>query len=258
MKCEDYLELLSPYLDNALSLEEQQKLEAHLKECSKCQEELDNLKWITSCLNTLEEAPLPEDFHGKLMSRVNETKTKKTNKNRLFAYASSLAAVAILAVVFISQDHTSIVPEAINTGEPEIASYSMQRSVVQEAPENIVGQSKQGRAMGNASQEESIVANDAENNLGRARAGVFVPTDTWHITCVDAAKVAQSIEEIAKTNGYQVQSIIQDTTISMTFEENIEREIIKNVIEEAEGIEEFITEEAQNDQLTLIIKQSTS
>lgn len=269
MRCENYLELLSPYLDKVLSLEEQKILEAHLEECSKCQEELENLKWIRSCLDKLEDRPLPEDFHEKLMNKVNEEKKSKINKNKIFAYASSLAAVMILAVVFISQDHKIIVPSELSIEEPEIASYSMQKSIVEESGESALEdsekrtleQAKRSRSIDNEAKGPEAATNDiapiAENEMTRAVAPANFSEDTWHITCADAKMLAESVEKISEANGYEVQSTIQDTTIYITFAENIDREMLKQVIEEDKGVEEFVADEPGNSQLTLIITQST-
>ncbi|MEG0013402.1 MAG: zf-HC2 domain-containing protein [Cellulosilyticaceae bacterium] len=250
MTCENYLELLSSYLDNALSLEEQSVLEAHLKACSKCQEELDNLKWITSCLDTVEDRPLPKDFHEKLMRKVNEEKKPKGNRNKFFAVASSIAAVMILAVAFIDQDPQTIVPQQMSMGEPEIASYSMERSMENASTEAVVEQSKQGR---NVASDTPVVG----NKMDRAIAPMAVLEDTWHITCEDTKELSRAIEKISEANDYKVQTIIQDTTIQMTFTESVDREILKSSIEETEGIEEFLIEEFQNNQLTLIIMEFT-
>lgn len=248
MTCENYLELLSPYLDNALSLEEKATLEAHLKVCSKCQEELDNLKWITSCLDTFEDRPLPTNFHEKLMKKVNEEKKPKGNRNKFFAVASSIVAVMILAVAFIGQDSQTIVPQQMSMGEPEIASYAMERSMEPSA-EAVVEQGKQGRSL---TSDDKV----AQNNIDRAIAPTAVLEDTWHITCADTKELSGAIEKISEVNDYKVQMIMQGTTIQMTFIEPVDREILKRTIEETEGIEEFLIEEFQNNQLTLIIMES--
>ncbi len=47
--CENKLKSLLPwYLNRTLSAEEAKKVEAHLKECPKCQKELEELRWLSS------------------------------------------------------------------------------------------------------------------------------------------------------------------------------------------------------------------
>lgn len=256
MKCENYLELLSPYLDHELSTTEQDRLESHLNECSKCQEELEHLKWIMSSLDTLEDTPLPVDFHEKLMTKVNQAKKPK---NKIFAYISSLAAVMILAVIFINQEDSAVVPSELSSNEPELASYAMPRSVVEESRDEPI---KQGRAIADEASKKSQDARGidavSESQINQAVDPLMILEDTWTITCKDTKGLSEAIEEIAKLNNYTVQMMIQGETIQMTFTESVDREILKQVIEETEGIEDFFAEEPQNNQLKVIITQSIS
>lgn len=137
MKCEHYEELLSPYLDDALSDDEKLELEAHLNICPTCKEALHKLQYMISCLNELEDEELPEGFHLELHERLIEeeaAKPKVEKKNRkpyyFIPYASGL--VAAIFVAFI------IGPYLKNeTGQVEPMARSIDNMALEAAPMSL-------------------------------------------------------------------------------------------------------------------------
>ncbi|MEG0712507.1 MAG: zf-HC2 domain-containing protein, partial [Niameybacter sp.] len=127
MKCEDYQQLISLYLDDALSYDEKLQLEVHLKDCPTCQETFEMMHMMIKGLEDLEDVPLPEGFHAsvhkallKEQSRVEMeqlqikepcvqdikrtvVKEKKSKKSvyRWLTYASGLAAAVVIGFVLV-------------------------------------------------------------------------------------------------------------------------------------------------------------
>lgn len=79
MKCKDIINLLSPYLEGELKREEREKLDAHLKECPKCREELSLLEKTIQSVKDLEEVAPPVN----LLTRINEELDKRVLRSRL-------------------------------------------------------------------------------------------------------------------------------------------------------------------------------
>jgi len=74
VKCRKIKKLLHLYLDNALTLNEKQMVEEHLKECSTCQAELKSLYSIIKMVESLPEISPPPDFTEKVMSKISQVK----------------------------------------------------------------------------------------------------------------------------------------------------------------------------------------
>ncbi|GAP62464.1 hypothetical protein ARMA_0887 [Ardenticatena maritima] len=56
-------ETLSAYLDNEVSAEEREAIEAHLSACAECRRELDELRWTVSLMAQLPEVREPRPFY---------------------------------------------------------------------------------------------------------------------------------------------------------------------------------------------------
>lgn len=77
MSTKHVIEQLSLYIDNALSQTEKQAVEAHLKECQSCRQELEQFK-ATQSLLTQWHAPSPDSgFEQEVSSRILEWERKK-------------------------------------------------------------------------------------------------------------------------------------------------------------------------------------
>lgn len=144
MKCEDYQELISPYLDDALSYDEKMQLEAHLKACPTCQETLEMMELIMGGLNEMEEAPLPEGFHERLHENlmdelaitnkqtaatttvVTELPKNKKHPYRFLTYASGLAAALIIGIALVPRGTGQELDVAPIEQAPQVASSRMQ------------------------------------------------------------------------------------------------------------------------------------
>ena len=104
--CKDVLNLIPLYIDNMLSKKESDIVSQHIKSCKKCKEELALMKSLTRSIKDTLEVDLPEDFHKKLMMRVeNDLRRKKTLRNifmRRIGAGVAAAAALVLSLVALS------------------------------------------------------------------------------------------------------------------------------------------------------------
>lgn len=102
--CDEYLELISASLDGALSLAQQEKLNAHLASCAECQKLYDDLSALHAALMDLPPVEVPAGLKDRIMDAVaaeaENTKVlpfapKKASRH----WQRWLASAAVLAVV---------------------------------------------------------------------------------------------------------------------------------------------------------------
>ncbi len=70
MYCENYREMISPYIDGMLTENERAILEKHVLDCDECKNELEEIKFVTEHCHQLEKMPLPVDFKEQLHSKL--------------------------------------------------------------------------------------------------------------------------------------------------------------------------------------------
>lgn len=103
--CEKYEELCSAELDNALTAEEKQELDAHLAVCPSCRAYLEDLRDMRSLWKELE-VPVPKDLHEKMMGAIEaevqktivQTPQKDYRRPPVFTMLAAAAACVMLAV----------------------------------------------------------------------------------------------------------------------------------------------------------------
>jgi hypothetical protein len=69
--CDEVSDLLSPYLDHALSSEEEHIVEVHLSHCEACRDELHKLMKLSDALRGQEQIAVPADFMPSLKQRMD-------------------------------------------------------------------------------------------------------------------------------------------------------------------------------------------
>lgn len=74
VECKKIKKLLQLYIDNALTSDEKQMVEKHLKGCPTCRAELKPLYSIVKMVGSLPEIPPPPDFTEKVMSKISQVK----------------------------------------------------------------------------------------------------------------------------------------------------------------------------------------
>lgn len=103
MNCIEYSELISAYVDEMLSPQEEEKLMRHLKTCQSCQEELESLKQLQRMCHLIEEVSLPDTFHEELMQRLECEKKVKPLLQWKWQYGGALVATMMVGIIFWNQ-----------------------------------------------------------------------------------------------------------------------------------------------------------
>jgi len=103
MKCIEYSELISAYVDEMLSPQEEEKLMKHLKTCQVCQKELEVLKQMQRMCQSIEEVSLPDKFHEDLMKRLKAENRVKYPTKFKWQYGGALVATMLVGILFLNQ-----------------------------------------------------------------------------------------------------------------------------------------------------------
>ncbi len=103
MKCTDVQTYLDDYLDEVMSLGEQKAVEAHIKHCASCQQELQAHKAIRQALHSLPVEPASADFEEKVFAAVRSQHSKHgSHSSNRFVAGFTTAMAASLALWFAS------------------------------------------------------------------------------------------------------------------------------------------------------------
>ena len=105
MKCSDFRELISAYLDGTCSIQERAVVVSHIEACQNCKEEMQLMQEMMDFFHEIPMTELPKDFHGDLMQRLAEESkivpiaAHKPKKSPMKWKQLSLVAAAALLVV---------------------------------------------------------------------------------------------------------------------------------------------------------------
>ncbi len=69
-KCEQFIDDIYLYVDNALDKKALANLNAHLENCPDCRKELEEIQTLVMDLNKMGELPLPDGLHDKVMKKI--------------------------------------------------------------------------------------------------------------------------------------------------------------------------------------------
>ena len=147
MECAKIRDLLSEYIDGALDAQTKALIDAHLRICPKCSEELASLKTLIRELGSVESFKAPDDFLEKLHERLEPRFSFQKIVRLLFVpgrvkipleFATATAmAVLIFSILYIQQ------PERMIPVAPE---SSTQVRVTEKSSLDTVRQSGKGAA----------------------------------------------------------------------------------------------------------------
>lgn len=171
MKCIEYSELISAYVDQMLSPQEEEQLTKHLKVCQSCQEELNSLKQIKSMCNQIEEVSLPDMFHEQLMQRLKSEKQVKSLIKWRWQYGGAFVATMLVGILFWNQ------LQFITSKNETATGYTAQDQIAEAKMQD----------------ETSPIA--YENQLD-SRASLVQQTDTWNIWKVQVEQPDTFIESL--------------------------------------------------------------
>lgn len=76
MTCNEFMELIEPYMDNRLTSVEREAFEAHMESCEACRIAFQNTVIVIEELHEIE-TELPASFHSDLMGKINELEDEK-------------------------------------------------------------------------------------------------------------------------------------------------------------------------------------
>lgn len=118
-KCR-YQKKITPFIDNALSVDDQQKVQFHLEKCASCRKQWLELKKTDQLLRSLDEIDVSESFDRQFWGKL-DTQTQVPPVRSFFEsiftgwrpYAAALSAAAIIVVFSLNGGKTTLTPEQI-------------------------------------------------------------------------------------------------------------------------------------------------
>ncbi|MTI66724.1 MAG: DUF4349 domain-containing protein [Firmicutes bacterium] len=100
MKCKDFKEEMSLYIDGMLDKNKKNEFEKHLKECSKCRKEYKEMMKILNHIKKEEEVELPKNYKKELRSKLESE--KKTSRKIKFKPFMGLAAGLVVILMSVT------------------------------------------------------------------------------------------------------------------------------------------------------------
>ena len=86
--CSEILELLSPYIDKELGIDEEKAVAHHIKSCSECQKEYTELLELKKLMEEIskEEIQAPEGFAESVMNKIEEEKIQPEGNGKIYSF----------------------------------------------------------------------------------------------------------------------------------------------------------------------------
>lgn len=230
MKCEDYQEMISLYLDDALSLDEKQRLEEHLKHCLSCRETLEALRMITRELAQIEEVELPQKFHEELSNRLRQDKKRHRSLSKWIPYVAGLAAAFVIGFVMV--ENTNFINPKVDL---EPAGYQLEAGEVSVT---------------------SLAAEPAPAQFAaKART---MSEEIWTLQCTNIEQAETFLESYTKMQDISMTKWQEETFYHYVLEFVQDKEDLKNSIEKAGLVmldSTSMLEEVQTIHLVISIKE---
>lgn len=128
MNCEKYKDYIMKHMDKTITEMEQIELDEHLKRCSECRLEYDELKNIVSVLEERSCVEPPADFENMVMKKINvlDIYHKKQRKKRILIYGFAfIFAFMTVLLMFAALCRESILGLLLAAGVSESLSYAV-------------------------------------------------------------------------------------------------------------------------------------
>ena len=128
-ECEKIQEILSEYIDKRLAVAEEERVEAHLRECQTCRAELESLQATVNLLHRVPLVPVPRSF-----TLAKAEPVQRPVVFNVLRAATAVAALA-LAVLFLGdlfnlyEGTTPVAREALFASPPVMAEVSEKESL---------------------------------------------------------------------------------------------------------------------------------
>lgn len=157
MRCDIPHELLSGYLDGELTDEQKKRIEEHLKKCTRCQEELEELRQLDEYVRAVEVEEPSREFVFGLNRRVMKAVTRK-RKSLFFRFSPVLAPVAVAVLVLIVLVNIDRQAGVVHVGHRVLYAERFERKEIELEIPSIGGVRGYMMEKGAVSREEDMVA----------------------------------------------------------------------------------------------------
>lgn len=127
--CEWVAPLLSAYIDNQVSAEQRHRMEAHLRTCASCSDELSSLRATVDLLRSLPVVPAPRSF--TLPARAAP---RPSLSPAFFYLRNATAAVAVLLVALLAGGPVLQQSMPMYGARPDLGGLTKQEVKVERAP----------------------------------------------------------------------------------------------------------------------------
>lgn len=194
--CEKIQNLIPLYLDNMLSDEEKDVVDAHIADCETCREELFFMQSVLEHTKDLPEVEVSEGFHSRVMAQVKK-ETAMPKKRYAFSWKQASSFVAAAAVVALS------VVSFLSLEEPsDIQNTDVYITVPSAQPEVEAVQGTEEKQPALEPQTQGTKKPAARKNIVTQEPS-FAPADTATGYEPDNISVARSVEDVP--SAYTVQ-----------------------------------------------------
>ncbi|PHV71060.1 hypothetical protein CS063_06920 [Sporanaerobium hydrogeniformans] len=257
MKCKHCIERLSEYYDNQLNSKEQQQIEAHLGTCTYCQEEWRKWKFILEEVHHLEEVPVPENLHERMLAGVKKEQSKelidKNHKtftkywyNRSWIKVTGSVAAVFILVITLSQQGGFFRKESKTESGVEpltVAPYEAQSMIT----ESVGPQTRMAIPEEQNIPEAASAANHADTQANQKREGTIkqdnqAVVEQWVVTNKDQKSLLETL---------QTYSIEQGFTLFMEQEDVGTEGIYLTGVNDKQALKTFLEERGAEVQITV-------
>lgn len=110
MACSTYYEnLIDKYVEGLVTVEEKEILESHIRDCSDCRREVEELQQIIQAAGSLEQVELPDDFTPKLMEKIKDLSYQQTSREKTPGLLSLIRNIpALLSSYYYNNKRTFV------------------------------------------------------------------------------------------------------------------------------------------------------
>ncbi len=195
MECKDIQKRLSAYIEKAVSPKQKALIDAHLKQCKRCRQELADLKRTVKYVQQLEEIEPPRWLAQRVMARVRaEAEERPGIVKRLFYPLHIKLPLEAIAVIFIAVGTLYI----FKTMQPEMQLARIPTETKEMAPGRATAPKKEAPAALSKESPAPATAGDrllyekrmeaqAERSMGKAKAPAAMAKQEEAASAVGAA-----------------------------------------------------------------------
>jgi len=188
--CANIRDNICAYIDDELDINERLSFEEHVKNCTECKKELDEMSRIVALCTSLPQQELPADFRAELHEKLlavskrqgNGEDIKRVSKGFRFIKYFAPVAAALLLIFLVGNYYRFGIFSSMKAGSAQDNKVTMAAEKLQEAPEagSAQGSVDNNAAVTSDSADEVIKGFGAYGTDGES-AGTHRSTDSEHI-----------------------------------------------------------------------------